>query len=188
MRNANLWLLGVACLSSGLAAGLLLGQRGAGPWSSDAELPTVGLPPIVADAMATAAHDNFVVATGLVADDVEGLFFLDFLTGDLKGAVINRRGPGFNGYFTYNIAADFNVGNVQNPKYLMVTGLARDLQTGGAGRMGRSVLYVVEATSGQAVVYGLPWNPSMYSANKPQRGTFIPIARAMLRTEFVRDQ
>lgn len=194
MRNANPWLLAVACLASGLAAGVWLGQgRG------DSGLPVVdvpaaalaklGLPPIQAEAMATAAHDNFVVATGLVDGDTEGLFFLDFLTGDLKAAVLNSRGLGFNGYFTYNIAADFNVGGVQNPKYLMVTGLARDLQLGGGGsRLGRSVVYVVEATTGQLVVYGVPWSGALYAANKLQRGSFIPLARAALRTEFVRDQ
>lgn len=148
------------------------------------------LPPLDVHAMASASHDNFVIATGFVEQDVEGLFFLDFLTGDLKGAVMHSRRPGFAASYQYNIAKDFNVGAVKEPKYLMVTGMARDQQinAGGGVRLALSVLYVVEATTGQVVVYGLPWNPSLQSAGKPQTGTFIPLARGSLRSEFVRDQ
>lgn len=178
--RANLWLASFACLATGLAAGQWLSRDGG---------PALRLPPIEAHATASQSHDNFVIATGSIEDDIEGLFFLDFLTGDLKATVLNARRPGFNAFYQYNISADFNTAAVQNPKYLMVTGLARDQQVAGAsGRLGRCVLYVVEATSGQVVAYGLPWNPSSHSAGKPQRGTFIPLARAGLRTEFVRDQ
>jgi len=175
----NLGLAAVACLAGGLAAGMWLAPRGA----------TFTLPPLEASATASAAHDNFVIATGFVEDDIEGLFFLDFLTGDLKATVLNRRGPGFNAFYQYNIANDFGGGAVANPKYLMVTGGARDLQVNvGGGALARTVVYVVEATSGQVVVYGLPYNRSRQSAGKPQGGTFIPLARASLRNEFVRDQ
>lgn len=187
MKNrVNLWLLAVACTASGLAAGLWLSQDHSAP--TDDPLAGLSLPELKAHATASAAHDNFVVATGYVEDGTEGLFFLDFLTGDLKGAVLNNRGPGFNAYYQYNIAQDFAAGAVKNPKYLMVTGGARDMGGGAGGRLARTVLYVVEATSGQMVVYALPYNRTAQSARKVQRGTFIPLAKASLRTEFVRDQ
>ena len=180
----NLWLVAIACTAVGVSAGLLL-QSGSGQPSA----ATLSLPPLEAHAMASQSHDNFVIATGYVEDGVEALFFLDFMTGDLKATAIGNRSPGFSAYFQYNISADFDMTGVKNPKYLMVTGLARDLKIASpAGRMGRTALYIVEATSGQVVAYGLPWNPSLYSAGKPQRGTFIPLAKASLRTEFVRDQ
>ena len=145
--RTNVALVAVACVATGLAAGMWIAPRGA----------SFELPPQLVEATASAAHDNFVIATGFVEDDIEGLFFLDFLTGDLKATVLNRRGVGFNAYYQYNIANDFS-GAAKNPKYLMVTGVARDIQAGGAGRMARTVLYVVEATSGQVVVYGIPYN------------------------------
>lgn len=176
--KTNLCLLAIACGASGLAAGLWLSPQGQ-PFT---------LPPLEVGATASAAHDNFVIATGFVEDDIEGLFFLDFLTGDLKATVLNRRARGFNAYYRYNITNDFAAAG-KNPKYLMVTGLARDLGGGGGNvQLARSVLYVVEATSGQVVVYGLPYNRSRQSAGKPQGGTFVPIARGNLRAEINRDQ
>lgn len=174
----NTLCLAVACLATGVAGGVFLSRSET----------TLTLPPIEAHATASAAHDNFVIATGFFEDGTEGLFFLDFLTGDLKATVVNNRGLGFNAYYQYNIAQDFNLGAVQNPKYLMVTGLARDQQGRGQGRLARSILYVVEATSGQLVAYGVPYSRTSQTAGKPQYGTFVPLAKASLRTEFVRDQ
>ncbi|MEO0531313.1 MAG: hypothetical protein AAF266_12175 [Planctomycetota bacterium] len=179
----NTWLLAIACVASGVAGGLWLSQDRTPDWPEG-----LSLPPLEAEATATAAHDNFVIATGWFDDETEGLFFLDFLTGDLKATVLNRRGAGFNAAYQYNIANDFAMGAVKNPKYLMVTGAARDLQGGAGGRLARCVLYVVEATSGQLVAYGLPFNRSRQTAGKPQIGTFVPLAKASLRNEFVRDQ
>jgi hypothetical protein len=148
------------------------------------------LPPIEVSASATQAHDNFVVATGLVDQGIEAFFFLDFLTGDLKATIVNERRPGFSAMYQYNVAADFAGAGVKNPKYLMVPGEARNLRNvgGGGQQLGQSVVYVVEATTGQLGVYGVPWNPSMHASGKPQFGTFIPLARTSLRNEFVRDQ
>ncbi|TWT94782.1 hypothetical protein Pla108_36310 [Botrimarina colliarenosi] len=176
--SPNLWLVAIACLAVGVAVGVLVTPS----------QPVLSLPPIEAHATATAAHDNFVIATGFMEDGTEGLFFLDFLTGDLKATVVNNRGPGFNAYYQYNIANDFNLGAVQNPKYLMVTGLARDQQGRGSNRLAQCILYVVEATSGHLVAYGIPYSRTNQTAGKPQLGTFIPLAKASLRNEFVRDQ
>jgi hypothetical protein len=176
MKAFPMWLWPAAgALGIGVAVGVIAAR------------PTYLLPPIPVHAVSTASHDNFAIATGFVEDGTEGLFFLDFLTGDLKATVVNNRGPGFNAYYQYNIANDFNAAGAANPKYLMVTGLARDIGRGG-GRLASSVLYVVEATSGQLVAYGLPYSRTNQTAGKPQVGTFVPLARASLRTEFVRDQ
>ncbi len=175
MLSKTTFLLGATCVVAGVAIGSFL---------------TRNVPPITVHASATQAHDNFVIATGMIGKGTEALFFLDFLTGDLKAVVVSERGGGFNAFYQYNIAADFNLGAVKNPKYLMVTGLALGVRSGGGagGQLGESILYVVEATSGQVAAYGLPWSPSLASSGKPQRGTFIPLARTTLRNTFVRDQ
>lgn len=166
-----------------LASLVLLVGMAIGRYTMVPSLPT----PVFASA--TQGHDNFVIATGLVDDKVEAVFFLDFLTGDLKATVVNEREREFKAFFEYNIADDFNLSEVRNPKYLMVTGTARNLNGSGiGGRVGDSILYVVEATTGQLVAYALPWDPSHQSLGKVQYGTFIPIARTDLRSEFVRDQ
>lgn len=156
---------------------------------TDPSAATFTLPATAVEATATQAHDNFVIATGFVDEGLEALYFLDFMTGELKAVVINERGGGFAAMYRRNIMQDFGPQTVANAKYLMVTGRANNLQRVGAkGRIGENVLYVVEATSGKIVAYGIPWTPTLAAAGKPQRGTFLPLAMGTLRTEVVRDQ
>ena len=138
-------------------------------------------------ASATHGEDNFAIATGLVDDDLEGFFFLDFLTGDLRAATISRRNGKFTGFFEYNVTQDFGV-MAQNPKYLMVTGLV-DLPRGrGESQISRSVIYVAEATSGQVFAYALPYSSTLNAAGRPQTGSFYLVDGGPFRTAFVRDQ
>lgn len=139
------------------------------------------------DATASVGEDNFMIATGMVDDDLEGFFFLDFLTGDLRAAIVSRRTGKFSGFFEYNVTRDFGV-LAQNPKYLMVTGLA-DLPRGrGASQISRSLVYIAEATSGQVYSYALPYNSTLNAAGKMQTGTFYLVDGGPFRTAFVRDQ
>ena len=41
-------------------------------------------------ATATDRSDTFAIATGAVDDDTEAVYFLDFLTGDLRAVVLGR--------------------------------------------------------------------------------------------------
>lgn len=183
----SIGLLAVVLVVGGLVGyGLRTGaDNAAGHNAAGIDLPT--LPAIEAAAMASQVQDNFVLATGFVDEGIEGVFFLDFLTGDLRGGVVSERGPGFNALFEYNIAADFAAAGVKNPKYMMVPGVARNLRQTG-NRLGHCLLYVVEATSGQMAAYAIPFNPALYAAGKPQKGRFVPVARAQLRQQYVRDQ
>ena len=58
-------------------------------------------------ASATHGIDKFAIATGLVDNSVEALYFLDFLTGDMRAAVINPKNGKFTAFFTRNIAAEY---------------------------------------------------------------------------------
>lgn len=138
-------------------------------------------------ASATHGADNFAIATGLVADDIEGLYFLDFLTGDLRAAVVSRRNAEFTGYFQYNVLNDFPAVN-DTPRFLIVTGIA-DLPRGrGATQISKSLIYVAEATSGQVCAYALPINTTLNASGKAQVGTFIKVAGGSFRDAFIRDQ
>ncbi len=140
------------------------------------------------NASATENHDNFSIATGMVDAGVEALYFLDYLTGDLKAAVINRQTGKFTAFFQYNIAQDFGGGGGGSPKYLMITGLV-DMPRGRAGfQLSQSVVYIADATSGTVAAYIMPWNSSMMAANKPQTGTFQRLDIKQFRTTVVRDQ
>lgn len=140
-------------------------------------------------AMATATHgsDNFAIATGLVDDGIEALYFLDYLTGDLRAAIVNRRNAQFTGFFRYNVLGDF-AGIADSPKFLMVTGQADIPRGRGTSQIGKSLIYVAEASSGQVAAYALPFNSTLNAAGAPQMGTFIRVAHGSFRDVYVRDE
>ena len=137
-------------------------------------------------AVATHGEDNFAIATGFVDMEIEAFYFLDFLTGDLRAAVVSRRTGDFVAFFEKNILEDFEV-IPKNPKFLMVTGMASIPRGQAAFQPGRSLIYIAEASSGFVNAYAVPWNSSLNNKGAPQRGTFIRIAGFPFRTAFVRD-
>ena len=145
----------------------------------------VGQPQFV-HATATHGESNFAIATGAADGDIEALYFLDFLTGDLRAAVVNRRNAGFAAFFERNIMDDFG-GISKNPKYLMVTGQANLPRGRGPTQLGNSLIYIAEASSGQVCAYALPFSTSLNTAGKQQRGGFELVASGTFRTTFVRD-
>lgn len=165
------------------ALGLSVGMN----LQSDSEQAGPGFTIPVAAATAQGV-ENFAVATGPVDDDVEAFYFLDFLTGELKATAINTRQGQFGSFYQYNITQDFDGAGGRNPKYLMVTGVARIPRGKGNSQIASSVVYITEATTGQMAAYVMPWNSSLQASGKRQMGTFLKIADVKLRDTFVRDQ
>ena len=107
-----------AALMIGLVLGLVLG----GLWSGN---------PL--HAVATDRTDTFAIATGPVDDEIEAVYFLDFLTGELRAYVIGRQRAKFTAFFNRNVLADLGVDPSKNPKLMLVTGMS-DFRRG-ASRM-----------------------------------------------------
>jgi hypothetical protein len=165
-----------AYVGLGTVLGLIIGLNLEGLW------PTAPL-----HATATHGIDKFAIATGIVDNEVEALYFLDFLTGDMRAAVINPKTGKFNSFFTRNIATDFG-GAGRNSGYLMVTGSV-DMPRGTNNfQFADSIVYVAEAGTGQVAAYTIPWNSSMQAAGKTQYGEFQPLDVQQFRTAFVRDE
>jgi hypothetical protein len=165
-----------AYVGLGTVLGLIIGLNLEGIW------PTAPL-----HATATHGIDKFAIATGNVDEGVEALYFLDFLTGDMRAAVINPKTGKFNSFYTRNIATDFG-GAGRNSGYLMVTGSV-DMPRGSNNfQYADSIVYVAEAGTGQVAAYTIPWNSSMQAAGKTQYGEFQPLDVQQFRTAFVRDE
>ncbi len=165
-----------AWLAAGATFGLIVGLNVSGVW-----------PSIPLHATATHGLDKFAIATGLVDDTVEAIYFLDFLTGDLRAAVINPKSGKFNALYTRNIATDFGAAGA-GARYLLVTGYA-DMPRGRANfQYAKSIVYVADASTGQVAAYTIPWNSAYMAAGKPQQGEFVPLDVAQFRTAFVRDE
>ena len=151
---------GPACLAAGLVVGLVIGLNIEGLW------PSVPL-----HASATHGIDKFAIATGLVDNSVEALYFLDFLTGDMRAAVINPKTGKFNSFYTRNIAADFG-GAGRSSGYLMVTGSA-DMPRGTNNFQYRQE-HCLRGRSQhrQVAAYTIPWNSTLHAAGRPSTANF----------------
>ena len=160
----------VAWLAIGLVAGLVIaGLIGGVPW-----------PDRPLHAVATDRNDTFAMATGPLDQDVEAVFFLDFLTGDLRAAVPNRNGV-FSIYYDYNVMKDLEVAPGRKPRFLMTTGGANLQRRGATGQLGNTIVYVAEVTTGNVAAYGVPWNPSARSSNRTIRLALQPLDATKFR-------
>ena len=159
-RRIRSWSL----LAGGIAIGLTIGGAlAAGVWvggkSTDQVAASVGLGELKLKAMASHGAETFAIATGPIDDGIEGLFTLDYLTGDLQCYVINPRTGGLGGWFKTNIAKDLAVEKGKKPSYLIATG-GLSPQGGAAGnyRPAGCVCYVVDANTGEVAAYTFPWS------------------------------
>ena len=158
------WLI---VLGIGMAGGLILG----GLW------PHTPLYAVASDRV-----DTFAMATGPLDNDVEAVYFLDFLTGDLTAVVLGKQPNTWTGYFHTNVSEDLAVDSQRNPKFMMVTGVV-SLRRGGGSRQQPSsaMCYVAEVTSGRVAAYAVPWSPSMYAAGQLQNGPLVKVGATRFR-------
>lgn len=169
-NSRTLWML------AGLALGLVVGLNVVGVW-----------PQVPIHAVATHGQDNFAIATGPLDENVEAIFVLDSVTGDLKGAAMNVQSRQFNTWYEYNVSRDLPVSGSKNPQYRIVTGFTNIRQVVAAGQLGRTVVYVAEATTGQVAAYGVPWVTGRYTSPIPLRMNLLLLDRWQFRTTPVRD-
>jgi len=160
-----------------LAIGLVIGLAIGGFW-----------PRTPLHAVATDRYENFAIATGPVDVDVEAVYFLDFLTGDLRAAVLGNQTGKFSSFFNYNVLNDLGVDPSKNPRFLMVTGVT-DLRRGMARmRPSRAVVYVAEITTGKVAAYAIPWNQQAHAAGQVFKAPLIPLDVTRFRATAVRPQ
>jgi len=109
----------------------------------------------VAHALATDRDSRFAVCTVEVGQlNPDAIFVLDFLTGRLRGAMLNQQTGTFTNSWFRNVAADFqvNADNAAKAKYAIIPGRA-GLNSGGGSQMAAGVIYIGELTSGKVGAY-----------------------------------
>lgn len=111
-----------------------------------------------AKAATTDRDSKFAMATIPVSliNDVEGLFVLDFLTGNLTGGVIDNKTGEFLTRYARNIAADFGVDPKAEPHYCIVAGRA-NLPAVAGRTPATGLLYIGELSSGKVIAYTFPY-------------------------------
>ena len=158
-RGIQTWGLLAACVLSGLLAGSWLERRGqALPDLADLKLR----------AMATHGGESFAIATGPVDGKVEGLYTLDYLTGDLQCFVFNHQNYKLAGWFKTNIAKDLAPERGKKPSYLLSTGVINSTATYSNFKPAGCICYVADANTGQVACYTFPWAEAARGAGVPQ--------------------
>lgn len=138
-RSTNKWLW----LVTGLVAGISI----ASIWPHE---------PLSAET--TDRNEKFGLITVPVTVDAEAVFVIDYLTGRMTGAMLQRtrQGTNFVNFYYRNLAEDFKVGASGQPYYAVATGFA-EIPNSGGSQWGRSALYVAELTSGKVGAYAIPY-------------------------------
>jgi hypothetical protein len=182
----------VVMLLVGLTMGLLVGAGmmiGTLTTIGRSSGPQAQVPETILHATASHSGKSFAMATAWIDNEIEGLFTLDYLTGDLKCWVMNPRNPslGWTGGFQHNVIADLGVQQGKEPNYVMVTGQANFVRGGAQTTPANSVVYVADANTGNFAAYTIYWNQTMGRTGALQQGPFQRIATGKARTLEIRD-
>lgn len=140
------------------------------------------LPETLLHAVGTTSGETFAIATGAVDENAEGLFILDFLTGELQCWVPNYRTGRFYGRFNTNVAADLPVDRGKQPRYLLATGGINQRGATGNSRPAQTMVYVIDENTGNFASYSFMWNRTMASAGNSQEGQFTTVDAQPART------
>ncbi|MCL4207572.1 MAG: hypothetical protein KJ000_34235 [Pirellulaceae bacterium] len=175
----------------GLGLGLLVGVgMMVGTLTALTHQPVVSLtpPPTLLHATGSHSGESMALATGQIDEDVEGLFVLDYLTGDLQCYVMNPRTFTWGGVFKYNVVRDLGIEQGKKPNYAMVTG-AVVFQRGAAARQTPALcaVYVADANTGNFAAYGLGWDRTAARGGVPQQGTLSLLGVGKARTLEIRE-
>lgn len=167
-----------------VAIGALIGAQASQPTAR------LQLPETVLNASAASGGESLAIATGPVDGEMEGLFTLDFLTGDLQCFVLYNRGGlagKVGGVFKVNVLKDLGVDGTKTPKYLLITGEASFIRGATQARPGMSVAYVVDENTGNFAAYGLQWQPNLAQNGQPQAAPLIFLDKGVARTAAIRN-
>lgn len=130
------------------------------------------------------AGDSLAIATGPIDQGIEGVFFLDFVTGRLSGSVMNPKTLQPLGGFVYaNVYVDLGIPDVSRkaPKLLMATGYTNVKSYTGGTSLADSIIYIADTDTGNFAAYGVPWNKAALNWN-----TFQPVNMVLLGTGSAR--
>ncbi len=133
-----------------LVAGLLLGLGLSYLW-----------PHQPATAFSVDRNDKFAMMTapvGELNDAPDAVFVLDFLTGRLSGAILDKQtGTRFDKFYFRSVAADFQVDPNSKTSYTLTSGYM-PFQARGRAQWAKRAIYVGEMTSGKAAAYKFPYS------------------------------
>ncbi len=153
----------------------------AGAWLTNLSRPTSVF------AVATDRQENFALATCAVDTGIEAVVTLDFLTGEMNGAVLNPGTRKFSISYHRNIVNDFKLEAGKPPKFAIVTGDVY-LRTGSNFKLAPSAIYIAEVNSGKMGVYTFAYNSTTLARpDLTSQQEFVLLDMVPIRSVPIRD-
>ena len=166
-----------------LAVGVLLGAWLSGGQQSQFESP------LKLHAAAASAGKSVSLATGRLDEDLEALFILDHLNGNLQCWILNVRTSAVGGIYRTNVLAALGEGKAgADLDFAMTTGFANFAGNRGQAKPADCVCYVAEGNAGTAAGFSFAFNRSNIQRGVVQEGELIVVAQGPIRDVQVRDQ
>lgn len=158
--NTRLARFSLAVLLAGTTLFLIGGGMVAGVAMFALNQPDVPAMELPLYATATDTGETISMATGPINGEMEGTFFLDFITGTLSCVVMNsRKADLVAGIFSTNVIKDLGIDEAKKPAYLMTTAQATFVgQKRGAADLARCIVFVCDENTGKFVGYTLYWD------------------------------
>lgn len=94
-----------------------------------------------------------------IVSQAEAIFVLDFVTGQLRGALMNNKTGKFTNFYQRNVAEDFDVEPGTEPHYAVVAGQA-NLPSKGRYTTAAGIVYIAELNSGLCIGYAFQYRDS----------------------------
>jgi hypothetical protein len=174
---------------AGMMLGLLIGAGafGVAMYASSSATPQVDLDDLMLSATASHGEHSLTLATGSIDEEVEGVFVLDHVTGDLQCWVPSVVRPGtFSGQFKTNVLSDLGVEGDKAPQLVMVTSSYNVRGAASTTRPAKSIVWVGDANTGNVAGYSIAWNRSRASSGGTQSNALVRVLAGKGRTAAIR--
>lgn len=157
-------------LATGVIIGLVLGGL---------------VPPMPLHGSTAATVEGFSICTAELEPGYEGIYYLDYQTGDLSAAFIHPRTYKFTNLYKYNILKDF--ADAKTPKFMMISGSSPMIYTQNL-RPSNGIVYVVEVTSGIVCAYAAPYLTNRESNPAATNGELKLVDKGKFRSQAIREK
>lgn len=158
-------------LATGVIIGLVLGGL---------------VPPMPLHGSTAASVEGFSICSAELESGQEGIYYLDYQTGDLSGAFLHPRNYKFINLYKYNILKDF--AEAKTPKFMMISSSTPMIFPQGNIRPSVGIVYVVEITSGIACAYAAPYATNRESIPTATNEALRLVDKIKFRSLAIRDK
>lgn len=187
--KGSVWIASIAAIAAAFAVGHWSGARRAGADTSATFDWSRAFPAGYRPDSAVSGK-NMSFATGRIEGDVEGLFVLDHLTGNLQCFVLNARSGQLGASYRTNVLEDMGIQpGAGELEYGMVTG-SFDFSNlrQGQDRYAQCICYVTEVNSGRVLGYTFMFNGTLASRGELQTGAMAKVVDWSVREQgLIRD-